>query len=132
MDARERRNAYIRERKRRIREGTWHPHSAPSPTVEPTPIDIAWAAGFIEGEGSFKKHARSYRIVCGQNDREPLDRLSALFGGSIRLQHRMYRGEPRPIFVWEVYGEKAGRAIDLIYPFLSARRREQADNARGA
>jgi len=44
-------------------------------------LDIAWVAGFLEGEGNF--HAdelRSVSISASQVQRAPLERLQALFG----------------------------------------------------
>lgn len=52
-------------------------------------LQLAWAAGFIEGEGSF-----SNTVTAAQVQKEPIERLHALFGGRIyqrqnkRLQHQ--------------------------------------------
>lgn len=51
--------------------------------------DLAWAAGFLEGEGSFciRSNGRWF-LGAGQVDREPLERLQALFGGNIYKRER--------------------------------------------
>ena len=57
--------------------------------------ELAWAAGFVEGEGSFscgnpssgKSHGY-LRIDVSQVDRVPLERLQAMFGGSIYYRER--------------------------------------------
>lgn len=57
-------------------------------------LAIAWAAGFLEGEGWFayrdsRKGATSHpRMGANQVNREPLERLQALFGGNIYHRHQ--------------------------------------------
>ena len=54
-------------------------------------LDIAWAAGFFDGEGNVRvvKQTRDGRenrwvhMQIGQSDRRPLDRFRAIFGGKI-------------------------------------------------
>lgn len=47
-------------------------------------VDIGWTAGFLEGEGCFGSTKLGNPTVRGtQNEREPLERLQALYGGSI-------------------------------------------------
>jgi hypothetical protein len=121
---------YMRRRREAIKAGTWEPHRAADPTLVPTPADWAWAAGFLEGEGSFVDSGTSPRVYAPQKDPEALERLLALFGGSVRQQ---VNGRATPIYQWAVNGEKARAVIAGVYPFLTARRREQADRAlRGA
>lgn len=91
--------------------------------------DIAWAAGFIEGEGSFG-HVSTACVRAAQVQREPLERLQKMFGGNIRLQKRN-RTNPRnansaDIWNWYIYGRRAASVIMTILPLLSARRFEQA------
>jgi hypothetical protein len=77
---------YMRRRREAIKAGTWEPHRAADPTLVPTPADWAWAAGFLEGEGSFVDSGTSPRVYAPQKDPEALERLLALFGGSVRQQ----------------------------------------------
>lgn len=119
-------NEYLRDRRRAIREGTWNPRRTTEPTLTPTPLDWAWAAGFIEGEGSIMWRGTTPCVTASQKDREALDRLLALFGGTVRQQ---VVGRKSPIFAWSVYGDKARVVIQGIYPMLTARRRDQADSA---
>ncbi len=42
--------------------------------------DIAWAAGFTDGEGYIGFHSnRSFCLIIGQKDRSPLDRFIEIF-----------------------------------------------------
>ncbi|MDE1840213.1 MAG: hypothetical protein KGH87_09890, partial [Thaumarchaeota archaeon] len=79
--------------------------------------DLYWAAGFIEGEGTFG-FTHSPRVSVGQVQREPLERLQRMFGGSIRLD-----GRKHPINVWGVYGSRAAGLMMTLYPLMSTRRK---------
>ena len=99
--------------------------TSPSATVQPRLRDLAWAAGFLEGEGSFSKG--SNRVSASQCQREPLDRLAEMFGGTVR--ERKDRTE-RPwhqqqIHQWDVSGSRARGVMMTIYLFMSPRRRSQ-------
>src|SRR5689334_24798153 len=56
-------------------------------TRKPSMRDLGWAAGFLEGEGSFDKGSRSIaggqRVRAVQVSREPLVLLQEVFGGTI-------------------------------------------------
>jgi len=47
--------------------------------------EIAWAAGFFEGEGTIMlvRNKCAGSVAVGQKFRGPLDRLQSLFGGSV-------------------------------------------------
>lgn len=95
-------------------------------TKIPTAIDIAWAAGVYEGEGNVRlcgKTKRGLALAVVQKDPEILIRLRDWFGGSIHFQGRV----KNPVHTWDACGDRARIFIALIYPFLSARRKVQAD-----
>jgi len=101
------------------------------PTTTPSPIDIAWAAGFYEGEGSccgYKK--RSITAHACQKNPEPLHRLRALFGGSVNEYANPGTTKTGTIFNWVVAGDKARIFLALIYPFLTVKRKSQVDQSR--
>lgn len=97
------------------------------PTMTPSQEDIAWAAGFLEGEGCFGAKVRATGVYgsinAGQVNREPLERLQAMFGGSIRPAAN------GTIFVWAVAGELSRAAVRLVYPWLSRRRQAQVERS---
>ena len=84
---------------------------------------IAWAAGFLEGEGFFQRG----RWVMGANqvNREPLERLQTIFGG--RIFHRKNPEPPRkPWYGWELTGRNnVITATELIWPWLSEDRKQR-------
>ena len=97
---------------------------------KPTIIDIGWAAGFLEGEGTFNVNhgallgSASSKVSATQKQREPLERLQALFGGSIVVFKAKY-------WRWTVYGSRARGVMFTMFSLLSPRRREQVKTALG-
>ena len=83
---------------------------------------LSWAAGFLEGEGCFIASGASITVTASQVQREPLERLQLLFGGSLRcytnnhgtLYHR-----------WDLHGSYAIGVAFTLYTFMSPRRRER-------
>jgi len=85
-------------------------------------IDIAWAAGFLEGEGWFDD-GRGPKIGAGQKEIEPLLKLQKLFGGKIFLRKK--RGISKSDIYWWVLGSHRSPAVMMtLYSFLSSRRQE--------
>jgi hypothetical protein len=89
-------------------------------------LDLAWAAGFLEGEGSFGTTnglSRTPHVTCPQVQREPLERLQQIFG----LGH-IYRREGR-IWTWQQSGQHAAAIMMTIYTLMSPWRQEQIEKA---
>jgi hypothetical protein len=90
--------------------------------------DAAWAAGFIDGEGSIRirilrgNRNTSYglALTASQVQRAPLDKLQQLFGGAISLKHPSVRQGPNaaPYYTWMVTGHTAAMAISTLRPYL--------------
>jgi hypothetical protein len=91
-------------------------------TEHPGSLDIAWAAGIYEGEGWVQLN-NTTRAAVGQKDVWLLERLKALFGGSI------YSAGNGREHVWAISGSRARGFLFTIYCFLSPRRREQVRKA---
>jgi hypothetical protein len=93
--------------------------------------DLEWAAGFLEGEGSFcstssvDKGRRYYheRVICTQVDSEPVDRLARLFGGRVALSPA--RGNSKESFIWQVGGAKARGIMMTLFVLMTERRQQQ-------
>lgn len=101
-----------------------------------TQIELAWSAGFLDGEGSFGTYKESsstskyrYRIQCAQVHREPLDRLQAALGGSVRGPYGPYKTTKQAYFQWAVHSDEAVNATYLLMPYLSSVKSEQATAA---
>ena len=89
--------------------------------------DFFWAAGFLEGEGCF--FCNPYIVLdCCQVQLEPLARLRAIIGGTIKLRQKR-KPEHSPIHVLRLYGKSAARWMQALRPVMSPRRQAQIDKA---
>lgn len=100
-------------------------------TAKPSDLDVAWAAGIYEGEGSVFLNVKTWglQVTVGQRDDWLLHRLRDLFGGSVHVRSGASSFSGRNIPVWVVGGDRARVFLAAIYPWLSPRRRQQADAA---
>ena len=95
--------------------------------------ELAWAAGFFDGEGSillgnhYKKGVqyRYLRANVQQNDRRPLDRFVAAVGAG-KVNGPYAGNRVNPIHNWNVNSAVALGVIGRLWPYLSAPKREQA------
>lgn len=109
--------AYDRVYKPRITGRRWAVQKA---TKSPTKVDLAWAAGFLEGEGYFGKALRAAQV-----QREPLERLLAIFGGSIAYYPPDGKPNHQGHFRWSACGARARGIMMTLFLFMSPRRQEQ-------
>lgn len=97
--------------------------------------ELAWAAGFFDGEGSpyLTRYGSPRRAApnaeVNQLRREPLDRFRAAVGdlGSMRLRPDPKQRRPRPMWSWYVRNWRTTQAVlTLLWPYLGVVKREQA------
>src|SRR6478609_6611312 len=97
--------------------------ATPRATARPTKLDLAWAAGFLEGEGSFLLTGRAghqtSRVMAFQKQREPLNRLQRIFGGSVT------KLRTRDIHTWTVCGARARGVMMTLFLSFSPDRQSQ-------
>ena len=101
--------------------------------------DIAWAAGFIDGEGHIG-YKVGLSLIVGQRVREPLDRLVSIFNvGKVRLTPVKYKGEIVAHHVYTAHCDRALVVLRLVFPHLVVKKcvatlaikaREKADKTR--
>lgn len=99
-------------------KGEWA--KTPIATESPSIIDIAWAAGIYEGEGSVAKG----RLSVHQADEWLVKRFQKLFGGTISYT-KSRNASDRGCFAWQVSGARARGVMFTLFSFLSPRRRMQ-------
>ncbi len=95
--------------------------------------ELAWAAGFFDGEGSARMDRRgktpSARVSIGHVDRRPLDRfLCIVSAGSVTgPYHHNTKKNPNwsAYHSYQVYGKSAHNVMAMLWPFLSEPKREQ-------
>lgn len=88
--------------------------------------DLAWAAGFLEGEGAFLANTGTgfgVGVMASQVQKEPLDRIANLFGGNVYFRPRTLPSQN--IHTWGVYGFRAIAVAMTMYSMMSPRRKEQ-------
>lgn len=95
-------------------------------------MELAWAAGFFDGEGSTTFSGKNYpRIEIGQKPRnnelvpEVLERFQKAMGmGNTRIERRK---DGRVYFSIKIFGfEKCQAVIAFLWPWLSLVKRQQA------
>ena len=95
-------------------------------------LDIAWAAGILEGEGCFgfyKVKNHSYKqilIRCKMTDNDIILRLQSIFGGYIRPR-KPKKETNKPLWEWSLYKQADVAVVILkILPYLGVRRSAKA------
>ena len=125
------RHAYSPAFRTKLQQTHTERSKVPKATKRPTVRDLEWAAGFLEGEGNFRgasKGEGTARVRCSQCNREPMDRLVALFGGS--LTHIKKRTPNRQdVWQWQLSGARARGVMLTLYTLMSTKRKEQIAGA---
>lgn len=98
------------------------------------PVDLAWAAGFLDGEGSVRirrtwskstaRRVYSVSLSAVQVEREPLERLVTLFKGTInpKQQVNIRRANSSPYWAWMITGQRAVESLKGMLPYLTVKR----------
>lgn len=95
-------------------------------------IELAWAAGFFDGEGSTicviypSSTIRRLDLVVSQVHRNTLERFQRAIGNIGRIQNPRILPNRQPIYRFIAHGDQAREALNDLWPFLSAPKREQA------
>lgn len=114
------------------------------PTIEPTELDKAYAAGFIDADGavSVRKATSNAgtaqdggtlyvgiygKVHVSQVDPRPLVWMRDRWGGHVRPLKRAGRGKARDAWEWVIVGQQAYRMLHHIRPFMQEKG-ERADN----
>lgn len=96
-----------------------------APQRSPSTQDLYWAAGFLEGEGSFVYASQTQRVTAGQKQKAPLIKLKEVFGGSIYTSQR----RSGPFHGWTLTGPRARGLMMTLYTLMSPRRKSQIKRA---
>lgn len=97
--------------------------------------NIIWAAGLFEGEGCFsiskKTTKQGYKrdyfyptIFLKMNDPEPVVKFAKIFDLNV---HKGIRRDGNDFYYVATTGTKVTKIGNLLYPFLSSRRRKRFD-----
>jgi hypothetical protein len=89
-----------------------------------TDVQLAYLAGFIDGEGSIgivsiAKHKRYVTQIAAYNTNPvPIELLSRLFGGKVRLRKWKQNKKWKDGYEWKLTALKAATVIRAIQPYL--------------
>lgn len=99
------------------------------PIREPSAVDVAWMAGFYEGEGTCKGDIKGRTVVriC-QKDPETLLWCREMIGGAI---FKTRANSEKYLHVLTLCGDNGRRFLQSIFPFMSTRRKMQIEKAGG-
>ena len=90
-------------------------------------VDLAWAAGLLEGEGTFGLQRGTYpRVSCSMTDEDVLQRLQDVLGGQLVAVGRKQE-HWKAAWVWAMSGDEAARMLGLIRPYMGKRRGARID-----
>ncbi len=78
-------------------------------------LDLAWMAGYLDGEGSFVLNHNSIRLQLDNTYLPSLLFFRQKFGGSILLPKRQ---KGRPVYRWVLGGKKLEPILELLLPYL--------------
>ena len=102
-----------------------------------TEIDIAWAAGLLEGEGCFSRHVRkknnqlSFAIHCEMTDEDVVRKLHSIFNvGTVVIRLNMTGRKDKAVrkqsWIWSVQNKKGiVEVLTAIKPYMCGRRLEK-------
>ena len=105
-------------------------------TLQATDIDLAWAAGFFDGEGSVGIYPRTqyhhgkkyvgWRVcarLCGCN-RVSVERFAEIVGnGVVRLERRKTK-KLREVWGWRAYNAEVMTALERLLPYLVVKKEQ--------
>lgn len=98
----------------------------------PDSYELAWAAGFFDGEGHTRRRGAATRggglgVHINQNDRRVLDRFAAAVGRGNVGTYKQANGST--MYAYRVHSRDAAEVLAAIWPWLSEMKRVQAEAA---
>jgi hypothetical protein len=118
-----RRADYLVKKGGRLSWNTGKEHAeTPRAAYRPSVAALAWAAGFLEGEGCFTR--RHCRVVAVQVNQRPLKLLQEWFGGSVYERHD-HRPTRSICWHWAIFGSRARGVMLTLFPLVSQKRQQE-------
>lgn len=83
------------------------------------PTELAYFAGFFDGEGCVAIYPGKYVASIANTDVRPLRRAQELWGGYISMwEARARRYAVQDLWHWQIYGHSARPFLEAIRPFM--------------
>lgn len=98
--------------------------------TRPSPMELGWLIGLLEGEGHFS-YANTQQLVVGMTDKDIVYKLKALLerilntNKPIHIVITNWRVEEKTMYTIRLYGAKARAIMLLIVKHMGDRRRQQ-------
>lgn len=90
-----------------------------SETVGLTPTDLAYVAGYMDGEGCFRANKGNIEVQIKNTYPNVLYDIQRMFGGSVREERRsLPNAKHRTAFSFGIYGESAREMVRSLLPYL--------------
>jgi hypothetical protein len=96
---------------------------------KPDREELAWAGGFLCGDGSFYLENGRPCLNAVQNEPKALHRFGSAIGslGGISGGTKIYGRAKKPMYQWRVTGfERVQAVIAMLWPWLTEAKKEQA------
>lgn len=91
--------------------------------------ELAWAAGFFDGEGHSNYYQGTLLVKISQNHTDVLDRFQRAVGvGTVAGPYSNGRN-PNPKYQFSAFGKNAERIMGALRPYLSSVKSAQWDAA---
>lgn len=99
--------------------------------------DLAWAAGFLDGDGCYHVTKRTNRagnkvhsltISAAQSDPRPLEKLAHIADAGNVNGPYVHTTDPLrklPTYQWRLSGKRAMAFVDELWPYIGEPKREQ-------
>ena len=88
-------------------------------TTGPTPTDLAYVAGYMDGEGCFRANKGNIEVQIKNTYPHVLHYIQELFGGAVREEKReAVNRNHRTAFCFSIYGESARKMVRCLLPYL--------------
>lgn len=118
---------HARRREQLLNFGIELPDQLPLANL-PTEQQVAWLAGWLEGEGSFSLQRRGSKVLTGSTtDADVAHSVLAVAGAGSLSYQEARRVTWKPVYVWKVCESEAiAQILKPVLPFLGERRTIQA------
>jgi hypothetical protein len=117
---------------RKMRRRVGHEPYVEVAIVKPSELDLAWAAGFMDGEGCFTLSVNTGKqdwnrrpsMSASQVRILPIAKLQAMFGGKVRNAGAVHNGTSQNHFQWQLSTREMAVVIPWLMPYLTVKREE--------
>lgn len=99
-------------------------------TTLPTHTELAFAAGFMEGDGYFGKNKTTVSAEFHQKESWIIDKFQAWFGGAVGQVHKQGILK-RSYWRWRISGDRARNFMRATFEYYSPKRQGQIKHCLG-